>query len=144
MYLSTLLLGNIFRDNEGIDAYQYNTTITWPNFNDMFHDKNMSDDWMEVNRKWTGFGFGGTLGSAVVQNRFFFVYMSGQISSRRRQLSTNWWSGNKCNDCDQNAKLRVTPMDHWNWPGKQWRAECQVCRCTRLTACFFAHSQAFF
>ena len=27
-------------------------------------------------------------------------------------------------------------MDHWDWPGVQWRAECQVCRCTRLTACF--------
>ena len=28
----------------------------------------------------------------------FFVDMSGQISSRRRQLSTKQWSGNKCSD----------------------------------------------
>ena len=27
-------------------------------------------------------------------------------------------------------------MDHWDWVGKQWRAERQASRCTHLTARF--------
>ena len=38
----------------------------------------------------------------------FFVDMSGQISSRRRQLSTKQWSGNKCSDVsDQNPNFKL-------------------------------------
>ena len=34
-------------------------------------------------------------------------------------------------------------MDHRDWPGKQWWAERQACRCTRLMALLFTNSQAF-
>ena len=32
---------------------------------------------------------------------------------------------------------------HQDWPGKQWRAERQACRCTRLTARFRKQSSLF-
>ena len=38
----------------------------------------------------------------------FFVDMSGQISSRRRQLLTKQWSGNKCSDVPTKSTLRIT------------------------------------
>ena len=38
----------------------------------------------------------------------FYVDMSGQSSSRRRQLSTKQWSGNKCSDVPTKIQLRVT------------------------------------
>ena len=66
----------------------------------------------------------------------FFVDMSGQISSRRRQLSTKQWSGNKHSDVPIKLQTSSYAMDHWDWPGKQWRAERLACRCTHLTACF--------
>ena len=38
----------------------------------------------------------------------FFVDMSGQISSRCRQLSTKQWSGNNCSDVfDQNPNFKL-------------------------------------
>ena len=43
---------------------------------------------------------------------------------------------------DQNPTLSYV-MDHRDWPGKQWQAECQARRCTRLTSVLFANSQAF-
>ena len=47
--------------------------------------------------------------SVVLSSRTdFFVDMSGQISSRRRQLSTKQWSGNKCSDILTKIQLRVT------------------------------------
>ena len=66
----------------------------------------------------------------------FFVDMSGQISSRRRQLSTKQWSGNKHSDVTIKIQTSSYAMVHWDWPGKQWRAERLACRCTHLTACF--------
>ena len=89
--------------------------------------------------------------------------MSGQILSRRRQLSTKQWSGNKCSQIENRFWLETVgfgsvfttvlvstkiqlpsyAMDHRDWPGKQWRAECQARRCTRLTSVPFANSQAF-
>ena len=62
----------------------------------------------------------------------FFVDMSGQISSR--QLSPKQWSGNKHSDVPTKIQTSSYAMDHWDWPGKQWRAERQACRCTHLTA----------
>ena len=62
---SSLVLGHIFKDNEGIYAYQYNIAITLLNTStlvvlfksvDLFYEKNMSDYWIKVNRKPTGFG----------------------------------------------------------------------------------------
>ena len=38
----------------------------------------------------------------------FFVDMSGQISSRRRQFSTKQWSGNNCSDISTKIQIRVT------------------------------------
>ena len=43
---------------------------------------------------------------------------------------------------DQNPTSSYV-MDHRDWPGKRWRAECQACHCTRLAARSFANSQAF-
>ena len=53
----------------------------------------------------------------------FFVDMSGQISSRRHQLSTKQWSENKCSDVLTKIQTSSYAMDHWDWLGKQWRAE---------------------
>ena len=68
----------------------------------------------------------------------FFVDMSGQIWSRRRQLSTKQWSGNKCSDVPTKFQTLsyMYVMDHRDWPGKKWRAEHQACHCTRFTARF--------
>ena len=69
----------------------------------------------------------------------FFVDISGQISSRHRQLSTKQWSRNKCSDVQSfQTKIQTSSyaIDQRDWPGKQWRAECQACPCTRLTARF--------
>ena len=74
----------------------------------------------------------------------FFVDMSGQISSRRRQLSTKQWSGNKYSEVPTKIQTSSYVMDHWDWPGKQWRAELQACRCTRLTACFSQTVKPFY
>ena len=60
----------------------------------------------------------------------FFVDMSGQIPSRR---STKL-SGNKCSDVPTKIQTSSYAMNHWDWPGKQWRAEHQACCCTCLTA----------
>ena len=49
--------------------------------------------------------------------------MWGQISSRRRQLSTKQWSGNKCSNVLTKIQTSNYGMDHWDWPGKQWWAE---------------------
>ena len=38
----------------------------------------------------------------------FYVDMSGQSSSRWRQLSTKQWSGNKCSDVPTKIQLQVT------------------------------------
>ena len=65
----------------------------------------------------------------------FFDDMSGQISSRWRQLSTKQWSGNKCGDVPTKIKTLSYAMDHRDWPGKQRLAEHQACCCTRLQ-CF--------
>ena len=64
----------------------------------------------------------------------FFVDMSGQISSWWWQLSTKQWSGNKYSDVPTKIQTPSYTMDHRDWPGKQWRAERQTCRCTPLTA----------
>ena len=56
LYIS-LALGHFFKDNEGI--YQYNIAITLvPLFKsvDLFYENDMSDYWIKVNRKPTGFG----------------------------------------------------------------------------------------
>ena len=68
----------------------------------------------------------------------YFVNMSGQISSRRRQLSTKQWSGNK-------TKIQTSSyaMNHRDWPGKQWRAERQVMPLHSLDSVLFTNSQAF-
>ena len=68
----------------------------------------------------------------------FFVDMSGQTSSRRRQLSTKQWSGNKRSDVPTKIQTSSYAMDHRDWSGtsKQWRAERQACCWTRLTARF--------
>ena len=58
----------------------------------------------------------------------------------RRQLLTKQWSGNNCSDAPTKIQTSSYAMDHRDWSGKQWRAERQACRCTRLTACF---SQTF-
>ena len=60
------------------------------------------------------------------------VDMSGQISSRRRHLSTKQWSGNKCGDVPTKIQTSNYAMDHRDWPGKQRLAEHQACRCTHL------------
>ena len=62
----------------------------------------------------------------------FSVDMSGQISSRRRHLSTKQLSGNKCGDVPTKIQTSNYAMDHRNWPGKQRLAEHQACRCTHL------------
>ena len=62
----------------------------------------------------------------------FFDDMSGQISSRRRQLSTKQWSGNKCGDVPTKIQTSSYAMDHRDWPGKQRLAEHQACCCTPL------------
>ena len=62
----------------------------------------------------------------------FSVDMSGQISSRRRHLSTKQWSGNKCGDVPTKIQTSIYAMDHRYWPGKQRLAEHQACRCTHL------------
>ena len=62
----------------------------------------------------------------------FSVDMSGQISSRRRHLSTKQWSGNKCGDVPTKIQTSIYAMDHRDWPGKQRLAEHQACRCTHL------------
>ena len=62
----------------------------------------------------------------------FFIDMSGQISSRRWQLSTKQWSGNKCGDVLTKIQTSSYAMDHRDWPGKQLLAEHQAYRCTRL------------
>ena len=67
----------------------------------------------------------------------FFVNMSGQISSRCRQLSTKQWSGNKCNDVPTKIQTLSYTMDQRDWPGKQWRAKHP------LDSALFANSQAF-
>ena len=64
----------------------------------------------------------------------FFVDMSGQVSSRRLQLSTKQWSGNRCSDDPTKIQTLSYVM------GKQWRAEHQARRCTRLTS---RNSRAF-
>ena len=73
----------------------------------------------------------------------FFVNMSGQISSRRWQLSTKQRSGNKCSDVLTKIQTSSYARDHWDWPGKQWWAERQSCHCTRLTARFLQTVKPF-
>ena len=58
--------------------------------------------------------------------------MSGQISSRRRHLSTKQWSGNKCSDVPTKIQTSSYAMDHRYWPCKQRLALHQSCHCTRL------------
>ena len=41
-----------------------------------------------------------------------------------------------CSELPPQNQTSSYAMDHWDWPGKQWRAERQACHCTRLTACF--------
>ena len=62
----------------------------------------------------------------------FSVDMSGQISSRRRHLSTKHWSGNKCGGVPTKIQTSIYAMDHRDWPGKQRLAEHQACRCAHL------------
>ena len=38
--------------------------------------------------------------------------------------------------CPTKIQTSSYVMDHRDWPGKQWWAECQACCCTRLTVCF--------
>ena len=44
---------------------------------------------------------------------------------------------------DQNPNFELNAMDHRDWPGKQWWAERQACRCTHLTARFPQQSSLF-
>ena len=59
--------------------------------------------------------------SAVVEDRFYFVDMSGQEIK-----AVMFRPKSKLELRDGSSGLA----------GKQWRAERQACRCTRLTACF--------
>ena len=68
----------------------------------------------------------------------FFVDMSGQISSRRGQLSTKQWSGNKCSDVPTKIQTSNYAMDNRAWPGKQWLMPLHS-----LDSALFANSQAF-
>ena len=54
--------------------------------------------------------------SAVVEDRFLCRHV-GSISSRRRQLSTKQWSGNKCSDVPTKIQTSSYAMDHRDWPG---------------------------
>ena len=67
----------------------------------------------------------------------FFVNMSGKSSSRRRQLSTKQWSGNKCSDVP--TKIHLQLIDHRDWPGKQRWAELHALAWHHA----FRNSQAF-
>ena len=58
------------------------------------------------------------------------------MPSRQRQLSTKQWSGNKCSAVLTKIQTSSYAMDHRDWPGKQWQAERQACRCTHLTPRF--------
>ena len=72
----------------------------------------------------------------------FSVGMSGQISSRRRHLSTKQWSGNKCGDVPTKIQTSIYAMDHRDWPGKQRLAAASSMPLHSLAA-LFASSQAF-
>ena len=76
----------------------------------------------------------GRRGVVPLSRTDFFVDMSGQISSRRRQLSTKHWSRNKCGGIPTKIKTSSYAMDHRDWPGKQQLAEhlFNACRCSRL------------
>ena len=73
----------------------------------------------------------------------FFVDISGQITSRRRQLSTKQWPGNKCSDVPTKIQTLSYAMDHRDWPGEQRLAEHQACHCTRLTVRFLQTVKPF-
>ena len=65
LYIS-LVFGHSFKDSEGINAYQYNIAITWPKYKYIggviqvsqlvLWEKYISDYWIKVNWKPTGFG----------------------------------------------------------------------------------------
>ena len=56
--------------------------------------------------------------TSAVMRTDFFVDMSGQISTRLRQLSTKQWLGNKCSDIPAKIQTSSFAMDHRDWPRK--------------------------
>ena len=119
----SLVLGHIFKDNEGIYAITHIST-TLGNLNtstlvalfksvELFNEKNMSDYWIKVNRKLTGFGgrltvFGSNrnntaqISSEINISRFF----SSCTCTDRQKISlinegaTCCWSNSSCLKCD--------------------------------------------
>ena len=82
------VLGHIFKDSEGIYAYQYNTAIMWPKhkyiggviqLSLIVLWKTMSDYWIKVNRKPTVFGgrlivFGNNQNNSALINRLLLSF----------------------------------------------------------------------